>query len=411
MKLHSNIPFISFLLLLTVYVYQPITGLGFANVDDPWALLDYEMVHPEVFHFTYIKELFTSFYSYQYAPVNVLYYSMIYQINGYDPYWFHLFNFLVHLFNILLVYTAVKTIYDIFSIAQGSILAFVVCVIWAVHPLNIESVVWISASKVVLFAAFALLSFIFYLKNFVSKKKAYLGLSIFCFILSCFCKEQAVLLSPAIYIFIFAYKMKYPTFNASFWYLRCLPFLFISLIFGIVSIQASLGSESDTPLPYYSLIERVVFAAYSFCFYLFNSILPVDLHFHYPFPIKPGEKLPTYFYVFPLFLVSLAVYGVKSLKNDNNKAFYLFCILFFVINLLLCVHLFPIRRFAIMADRYMYLPTIGILIIVIFWVHNLFASVRSTNIKFFMIVGLAIIVGAMAYYSRTLVNNWFYQML
>jgi hypothetical protein len=406
----NGLPFCILIAILLVIIYHPITSLGFANMDDDWMLLGDKMVRPNTFNLTYLSHLFTSYNSLQYSPGNTLFYHVVYTINGYDPYWFHLFGLIIHLVNTDLIFLFVKRMLDLLKSRSAASVAYICCLIWAIHPLNVESVIWISASKVLLYTMFTLMALLSMLYFFSSKKKMYYSISLICFIAACFCKEQAIILPVTILTIILIIYLIDRNNSIKHWILACIPFFVVAVVFGIITIKAqenALGESAAASL--YPFFDRIIFSFYCLCFYLFNSIIPVNLHYQYDYPIKPGQILPDIYYFFPiafLFMISCCVYFMRTMAA---KTLYLFWFLFFLINISLCIQIIPMRRPAIMADRYMYLPVLGLIVLLIVFIKE---SFESSKFKGYVLIkktlygfGLVYIV-SLIIISSQMVLNW-----
>lgn len=394
------------ILLGTIVVYFPLTELNFARPDDGWMLLEDSLVRPEVFDFQYIIRLFSSYNSLQYSPLNTLVYALIYLINGYDPYWYHLACLLIHIINIYLVYRFGKLIFLLFKIQNHETLAWLVSFIWAIHPLNVESVVWISASKIPLFSLFCLASFLALVKSFLSHNWKYYAISLLMFVLSCFCKEQAVVF-PAIFAgFFIVYYLLKKDFNVKKWIVLCLPFLFISIVFCLITLDAQRTAIGlDAPMSNYSFGERIIFSFSCFAFYIYNLVIPINLHYHYVYPIKPGQDFPIVFFIMPGCIIFIVTSLYFILKRHKENLFYLFCFLFFLVNLALCLQVFPLRRPAVMADRYMYLPSIGLIMIGVS-IGQKYLTSKGSTVKKVVFAVTAIYIIALIIYGNQLVTNW-----
>jgi len=367
-------------LLLSVIIYHPITSLGFASMDDDWMLLGFKMVHPPSFNISYLFKLFTTFNSIQYSPVNTLYYYAIYLINGYDPYWYHLGGWLIHLINTALVYLFIKRILNLFNNPSASIIACICCVLWVIHPLNVESVIWISSSKVLLYTMFMLIALLSMLRFALTKNISYYLISLICFIAACLCKEQAVVFPVIMLTFFLIFYSSKSELSIKYWLLASIPFFAISIAMGVVTIVAQQQAYGPyEPASLYGFFDRVIFSFYCLCFYLLNAFLPISLHYQYNYPIKPNETIPIIYYSFPIaFLVIIVFFGF-FIKKHSARHLYFFWFLFFLINIFLCIQIVPMRRPAIMADRYMYFSLIGLLVLLIYFVNDSLKSLKNKN--------------------------------
>jgi hypothetical protein len=393
-------------LVSLVIVYFPVALLFFSAPDDSWMLLNNPNVTSKAFNLEYLFKIIEAKGEIQYSPVNTLYYYLIYQINGYDPYYYHIGSLLVHTLNVYLVFKLSKIILAVLGVTESGTLSYLTCLLWAIHPLNVESVVWISASKVVLFSFFSLLSFYFFLLALNRNIGWYLLLSSTLFLLSCLIKEQALVMPLAMTLYIIFLKRKNELFN---WRNRRLVFFLMSIFFvSVLTILISLhfnGSESgySTPIVNYSIRERLVLSFYCLSFYITSSLVPMNLHFHYPYPFQPGEIIPLRLYLYPLLFILFIVLAFLRLNKEQNSSFNLFSILIFGVQICLFLQVIPLTRSTIMADRYMYLALIPLL-----WLYlnliNLWANSPGKKKLFYIAYSIYIIIYIV--YSHNMVNNW-----
>lgn len=398
------------ILLIVCISYNHLIGLSFAKPDDRWMLLKNQLVHPEYFSLHYLFKTFTSFNDIQYSPVNTVYYYLIYQINGYDPYYYHIFSFLIHLLNALLIYLIAKDILEAFAIDNSTQVAWFTSLIWAIHPLNVEPVVWISASKIVLSSFFSLLSFLFFLKAFFSQKTKFFMISIFSFLISCFCKEQSIV-TPMMYILFiacFRYTHDKQQFGSRKLYIYVAALLLISVIFGIITVIANgMNAVETSPITAYPLYQRIILSFYCLSFYIADQVVPLNLHYFYSFPIKPYEGMPLSFYLFPAAFLIFSAVIILLLRYVRSIYFYIFGIGIFCIQIGLVLQIIPMTRPAILADRYMYLPLFAsTLLLVNLGINELYVKLTKTKYKTLVQLCFTGYVLYLTIYSNCLVSNW-----
>lgn len=141
-------------------------------------------------------------------------------------------------------------------------------------------------------------------------------------------------------------------------------FFIIALIFGISSIliqQEGFGNRLENQ--YYPLFERFILASFAIVEYVFKILAPINLNKFYAFPYAPGTSIPLYFYAYPAILF-LIIYYLFTLKDKQPLIFFLI----FVSNIILSVHILPLARKVLIADRYVYLAIpFLILLILTLW--------------------------------------------
>ncbi len=400
--LYSKI-FIIVFISIVFWIFYPISYLSYAVPDDTWMILKNQYLGEKKFDYINLCEIFLAKNEIQYSPLNTLYYWALYIINGFDPYIYHLFSLTIHLINVYLVYVLSFNLLRTFGIKNYKTISIITAGIWCIHPLNVEAIVWISASKILLFSFFTFLSLISFLKG-SNKKIQYYFISIVFFLLACFCKEQAFILPitfGSLLYFIPSYRTRLS-------YLFFFATLIILIFFGVLALNYNLVNNGYVlPMLDYSPIERVVLSFYCLSFYFTNLIIPLNLHYHYPYPFSPSDDIPLSMYIYPLMFITFFCLLMYNLIKNRNKKFYLFSLLFFFSQILLVLQIIPLTRPAIMADRYMYIPLIPLLWIMInLLVNNIKLDRLNLGIRIIIINLLTGYVIYFIIYSNQLVRNW-----
>ncbi|SDY63799.1 MULTISPECIES: hypothetical protein [Rhodonellum] len=335
--------------------------------DDTWQLLENPLVHD--ISFDYIFYHFTHFWHQQYSPVNSIFYSGIVLLFGMKATVFHSACLLIHVCNTMLVYGIVRKLVLRFlpSAPNSKINAFgfFTALIFAIHPLQVESVAWISASKILLYAFFTLTALWCYIRYIRTMHFPWLIAVGLAYAIGFGSKEQAIILPLNLMLFDYVFgRFKDLTWKntlTSRVLLEKTPFLLLALAFWYFSwINNNVGINPDVGYPFY---QRFIFGMHSFVEYIFRFLAPAKLYFFHPFPISPGESLPLYYWGY-LVLVGIIGYFVWDNYRKGNQL-VVFGFLFFLINLLLVLHIIPLPRPVISADRYMYLSMAGIALVLV----------------------------------------------
>ena len=348
------------LVLITLFSFVSIVNHGFLfEWDDHWVVFNkYTNIGLDGIN---LCNVLIEFYNGQYAPFNELSYILIHAVFGYSPMAFHIASILWHVANVVLLFLFMKRLLVMISgnslVNQSANIAWVCALLWAVHPVNVEPVAWISASKILIYAFYyltALLLYLYYIERPGLGK--YIGL-LALFIASFLGKEQAVVLPLAFLLVDYVTKRKC---KIGYLLLEKAPFFILALFFGIVTI-ISQGAGGN--MPEYSLWQRLLFCGYSLYEYMVKTILPLNLMYLYPFPTTPDGDMPLMMYVYPL-LILAAAYLISVMRKER---ILVFGALFFVVHLLVALHLISISRFAIVADRYNYMAMIGPLLVIAYY--------------------------------------------
>ena len=334
-------------LLASGIIFFPALFNGFVlNWDDAGYITEYLPIR--AFTFENLKTIFTSYHQGNYHPLTILTYAVEYSLVQANPFLYHLDNVLLHLANVLLVYVFIKKLTGRWQ------LAVITALLFGIHPLRVESVAWVSERKDVLYSLFFLLSLICYLKYVgeQSRKALMFGLSILFFVLSIISKPAAVCL-PGVVILIDWFKGRKISKTLIF---ETIPFIAISLVFGIVAInsQKEIGAIQNLA-PLFGFFERILLSFYALMLYVVKFIVPTGLSAMHPYPDLSIGGVAAKVYASPVIVVLLLALAVWSVKKNRT---ILFCSLFFLVNIALVLQILPVGA-AIIAERYTYMPSIG----------------------------------------------------
>lgn len=326
------------LLAITFIVLSPALLHDFVNYDDDWMIYENKFITD--FNWNNIKDLFSTYYYGQYSPVSMIIIGLVYQFGSGSVLIMKLGSLLIHLSNVFLVFHIFRKLFSDFRIGLIAMAFF------AIHPVQVESVAWLSASyKVGVFALFSLSGIYFWIRFLDTKKfKFYIG-TVILMILSCFAKEQALIFP--LFIILISYYKDVSIFSYK-ELIRFFPFAIVSLIFVIVSYSA-VASRTEVTASDYTLIERIYFLSYSFISYLKLLFIPLRLAPFYGFP----ESTSAGYVIFPILSVIALFIMYLGAKSDKKV---LWSYVFFIISLLLTFALLIVSiRDTLYADRYLYL--------------------------------------------------------
>ena len=360
---HWRQPFAMVILLICTWIsFYPSLRNGFVNWDDPIYILNNDLI--KTFSWQGVKNIFTNFNSDNYAPLSDLTSALEYKIFGPTPKGFHFFSLFFHIINTLLVFTFIRLLTTNPNISQhaGNIgVAFITALLFGVHPMQVESVAWASAQSTLLYSVFFLggmISYLYYLKE--NRVKKYYFIALLFFTLSLLAKGMALVFPLALFLIDF-YKERKFTWKVI---LEKVPFLILSTISGLLTIWLKKNAGAIADMTVFPILHRILFACYGFVSYIIKFFVPFDLSAYYPYPynpiVDPGHQLPIFFYISPFIVISIFFVCFRYLRRSKTP---LFGILFYFINLLLVLQFITVGS-AIMADRYSYLPYVGLFLII-----------------------------------------------
>ncbi len=328
------------IVLISFIAYLPVLHNGLINWDDNVYIINNPLLQS-----INLKEVFSQNIGGNYHPLTILTLAVEYHFFGLNATGYHAFNLLLHVFNIILVF------YTIYFLSNKSAVALVASLLFGIHPMHVESVAWAAELKDLLYTFFFLASYIFYLKYLKDFKRTFYVFALVLFLLSILSKAMAASL-PILLILTDYFRGRKLNIKAV---LEKAPFFLIAITFGIVAVLAQ-KSMGATDVIVFSFPQRIIFACYGFISYLYKFLLPVQLSAYYPYPIKSGEVIPVLYYSFVVFCLALVAFVIYSLRY-SKKIF--FGIGFFAITVFLVLQLLPVGG-TVMADRYSYIPSIGI---------------------------------------------------
>lgn len=342
-------------------LYLPALANGFVNWDDP----NYVTANPALGHggaLDYLLWAGSSWYSNNWHPLTWISLGIDHAIFGRESATgYHATSVLLHAANCFLVVRLAAALFARSGASRGARLAAAagVGVAFAVHPLHVESVAWVSERKDVLYAFFFLASLLAYLRfvdTQAEKRALWYAAALGLFALSILSKPMAVTL-PLVLLILDAHPLRRLGGPRQFRVvvLEKLPFLAISLASSWVTIaaQAAGGALTAIELP---LPSRLLLAERAVGFYLTKFALPIDLAPLYPMP-EQYSLLAAEFWL-PLGLC-LAITGV-AFALARRTPIVLAAWLAFGVLLAPVIGVLQVGNQAA-ADRYMYLPMLALL--------------------------------------------------
>jgi tetratricopeptide (TPR) repeat protein len=341
-------------------IYLPSLQNDFVWDDEKYLL---ENTHIHSLNTQSLRWMFTSSHSSNWHPLTWFSHTLDYTLWGLQPHRHRLINIIFHALNTFLVFLLIVYILslvksDPLKPTQKLIAGVVTSLLFALHPMHVESVAWIAERKDLLSAFFYLLSLLSYL-SYVSctshkHKTSRFTLSIILFVLALMSKPMAVSL-PLILFLLDCYpleRFKWRAPHNSTILLEKVPFLVLSGVSSVITIIAQRLGGSIHSLEQVNLGYRLLNSLWAITLYLKKMVLPFRLSPFYPFTFYPYAT-----YLIPAIIFSfITFFCLRMVKN--KKCFWLCCWLYFLITLLPVLGIVQVGGQAA-ADRYTYLPSLG----------------------------------------------------
>ena len=382
------LPYLLGVLALTVLAFIPVFSAEFVNWDDPENLLK----NPYTAALTW-DNVVSIFHPERgrvlgnYNPLPILTFAVERSIFGLNPTVFHTTNVLLHLLTVFLVFRTGQRLKLPF---WGALL---LAALFAVHPMRVESVAWVTERKDVLFAALYFGAILQWLRYRRTGRNAARFALLALFVLALFAKIQAVALPLSLLAI-------------DYWQRRPLRFglllekwdLFaLSLAFGLFGIVALGEAGSLENAADYTVVERLLVGAYSYLVYLVKAIVPYEMAPLYPYP----QQLSLPFYLAPLGVLALFV-GLWLAHRRGARA-VVFGVAFFTVNVMFLLQVLGAGQ-GFLADRFTYVPYFGLFFGVGFYFARLLK--RFPGRKFPLLGGAAAVLLLYAGWSFRQTRIW-----
>ncbi len=353
---YPQLKLVSILLLLgvTFFAYSPAIDNAFVSWDDQY----YVTANPSINQpqTTSLRALSSQIVSLNYHPLTMISLWANAKYSGTEsaqP--FIITNLIIHLLSTVILFFLILNLSN-----HNHLIAFVCSAIFALHPMHVESVVWVSERKDVLYSFFFLSSLWAYTR-YISRGQLYWILaSGGLFILSCLSKAMAVSLVPCLFLIDYISKRDFKSTSV---YLEKLPYFLIALLTGLIALDVQSGGDfyglfdptdtSNARLSTYGISDRIIHATYANYYYLTRFFIPHSFSPYHPYSaVESVSPLLT-----GLIGLGFCTLLILSYLRDWRELF--FGLAFYLCTIGLVVQLIPVGS-AIVAERYTYLPYIGL---------------------------------------------------
>jgi protein O-mannosyl-transferase len=331
------------LFLTTFIIYGQVRHFDFVNLDDPEYITDNPHVlsgiTPEG-----VKWAFTSNYAANWFPLTWLSHMLDCQLFGLQSGFHHLTNELLHALATLLLFAFLNRA----SHARwpSAFVAFV----FALHPLHVESVAWVAERKDVLSAFFWFLALYAYVRYSEDRKPANYLLTFCAFCLGLLAKPMIVTL-PFVLLLLDAWPLRRLTFGSlKSRFVEKVPFFAASAVVVVITYLVQQGSGAVKGLPIGLRAEN---ALVSYLIYIGRTFWPTRLAVFYPYP----ADIPAW----QVAISSLIILGISAavLRLFPRYPYLAVGWLWYLGTLLPVIGLVQVGAQA-RADRYMYVPMVGL---------------------------------------------------
>lgn len=283
--------------LITALAFVPTLRNGWVTWDDDRNFL--ENPHFRGLGADQLSWMWSTFHLGHYVPLSWMSIGLDFTFWGMEPAGYHATSLALHVLNtVLLFFIAHRLIAAACGADDNTTTwgAAVAALVWAVHPLRVESVAWITERRDVLSGAFFFGALLAYLRSrtVAARASAWYWTSILVFVGALLSKATAVTL-PAVLVVLNVYPLRRIGGTSGWWndavrrvYAEIIPFAGLSAVFSALTFIAL------QPVDQLAAAGKVAVSAYGLCFYLVKTVVPVGLSPLYEMPLEVSLLSPRF---------------------------------------------------------------------------------------------------------------------
>jgi Tfp pilus assembly protein PilF len=375
------------LVVATLVAYEPMRHNDFVMYDDP----SYVMENPNVKGGITLQSIIWAFiksHSANWHPITWLSHMLDCEIYGLNPLGHHITSLLIHIVNTLLLFFLLLKMTDAVWPSAFVAAAF------ALHPIHVESVAWVAERKDVLSGLFWMLTILAYVRYAKRPNVGRYVLVLLAFIMGLMSKPMVVTLPFVLLLLDYWPLDRYR--KAPVWQLVAekVPLLVLSATSSIITFIVQKHSEAVVSLMSWPLPFRVINALGCYFNYIVKMLYPKDLAVLYPAPQRMTIDAAVLAAVSVVVLLALWGHGRRWLVVG---------LLWYLGMLVPVIGLVQVGE-QIMADRYTYLPSIGIFLIIAWGAEEIFSKMRYS--RAILSSGAAAALIAMVLVARIQAGYW-----
>jgi Flp pilus assembly protein TadD len=349
------------LAVVTLTVYWRATGWGYVNFDDE----DYVLRNPHLqagFSFAGLRWALTTTWASNWHPLTWLSYLLDYQLYGLHPWGYHRTNLLLHVANSVLAFLILRKMTG--AVGRSAVVA----ALFAWHPLHVESVAWIAERKDVMSTFFGLLSIAAY-AHYAARPSPLRYLLVFAqFGVSLMAKPMLVTLPGVLLLLDYWPLRRETTITRLVW--EKTPLVLLSAGSAVVTVVAQHQGGALSSLEHLPFAWRLGNAVVAYVRYIWLMFWPHDLAIFYPHPRDTLSWVQ-------IALATALLLGLTAVFLGAGRRYRYLSVgwLWYLGTLVPVIGLVQVGGQA-MADRYTYLPLLGLFIILAWGLPDLLARGR-----------------------------------
>jgi Flp pilus assembly protein TadD len=388
---------VSCLILLTLFIFAPTFTHEFTLFDDPDYVTSNEMVTAGLTWRGAVWAFTTSFTG-NWHPLTWLSHMATVELFGLNPAGHHLVNVLLHQANTLLLFVVLRAM-------TGTVWrSAAVAVLFGVHPLHVESVAWVSERKDVLSTLFWILTMTAYLEYIRRPNAGRYALVTVAFVLGLLSKPMVVTLPVVLLLLDYwplgRFTLRTPATTTRRLVVEKLPWFVLAAGSSAVTVVVQSIGGNVAEMGKLSVADRLMNALLSYTVYLKKTVWPSDLAAFYPHPATLPGGFPFSRAIVACLVLAAMSAAVFALRG---RRYLVVGWLWFLVTFLPAIGLVQVGQQG-MADRYTYVPLIGIFLMIAWGLGDLVEG-RPGLRRASVIIGIAAVV-VLAGVARSQSRYW-----
>ncbi len=366
---------VAVVLLATALAYAGSLSNGFVGWDDPQLVTE----NPTVRLFDW-RGIATDYTQSTWHPLTLLSYAVEHACFGLNPFVFHSTNVALHALSSALVLLLAARLLPGARVAPA-----VAALLFALHPLHVESVAWVSERKDVLSTFFSLAALLAYVAaRDAGRPPGWRPFALFG--LALLSKPMAVTLPVVMVALDLLRERRWRvSMVASKW-----AYFVASLTVGLVNLRGQSTAEIVEAEPL-RLQEALGNAWNSLVFYVDKTVRPVELSVYYDDRVLEIGGLET-----AVFALAVLAVALHAWRRPERRALVAFGVAWFLVTIALVLKLVPFGEHSLVNDRYMYLPSVGLFLIAGAAAEDLWRAARARGAIATGVVAAAGVLAAFA---------------
>lgn len=356
---------------MVVAVYWPILSNGFLDYDDANYVINNDHVSGGLTLESVRWALTTTYFS-NWHPLTWISHMLDISLFGHNPAGHHAVNLVIHIVNTIVLYGLLKRLTGAFwpSLTVASL--------FALHPLHVESVAWIAERKDLLSTFFFLLTIEAYLSW--RKKPDHPRYFLIMLLFSCGLASKPMIVTlPFVLLLLDIWPLQRPgtgNLTVQYWQatvIEKLPLFLLSAMSALLTVTVQRSGGALNKIGRSSLTENTLNAFSSYTRYIYKMFLPLDLAVLYPFPSSPEY---TFASISAILILTVSIIAVRYRKSRPWFFLGWFWYLGTLVPVIGIVHV----GVQAMADRYTYIPLIGLFVALVWSISDYAAKSFVTRI-------------------------------